>query len=85
MHELGISHKYFQFLAVEGDKMKYDLARAAIEARQCQDLLAQAQYHGARYVDDLRRICFLLYSFCVLEKTTETQIDHYLWRNDKIL
>merc|ERR1712038_1479395 len=48
VHELGISHKYFQYLAVEGDKQKYDLARAAIEARQCQDLLSQAQYHVAR-------------------------------------
>merc|ERR1719203_1708860 len=48
VHELGISHKYFQYLAVEGDRMKYDLARAAIEARQCQDLLSQAQYHVAR-------------------------------------
>ena len=28
--------------------MKYDLARAAVEARQCQDLLSQAQYHVAR-------------------------------------
>ena len=28
--------------------MKYDLARAAIEARKCQDLLSQAQYHVAR-------------------------------------
>ena len=35
-------------MAVEGDRMKYDLARAAIEARQCQDLLSQAQYHVAR-------------------------------------
>jgi hypothetical protein len=35
-------------LAVYGDRMKYDLARAAIEARQCQDLLSQAQYHVAR-------------------------------------
>ncbi len=48
VHELGLSHKYFQYLAVEGDRMKYDLARAAIEARQCQDLLSQAQYHVAR-------------------------------------
>merc|ERR1711899_669836 len=48
VHELGLSHKYFQHLAVEGDRMKYDLARAAIEARQCQDLLSQAQYHVAR-------------------------------------
>merc|ERR1712184_25819 len=44
----GISHKYFQYLAVEGDKQKYDLGRAAVEARQCQDLLSQAQYHVAR-------------------------------------
>merc|ERR1712013_681426 len=48
VHELGISHKYFQYLAVEGDKQKYDLGRAAVEARQCQDLLSQAQYHVAR-------------------------------------
>merc|ERR1712098_134625 len=48
VHELGIAHKYFQYLAVEGDKTKYDLSRAAIEARQCQDLLSQAQYHVAR-------------------------------------
>uniref|UniRef100_A0A0K2UHC9 Uncharacterized protein n=1 Tax=Lepeophtheirus salmonis TaxID=72036 RepID=A0A0K2UHC9_LEPSM len=48
VHELGLSHKYFQYLAVEGDRTKYDLARAAIEARQCQDLLSQAQYHVAR-------------------------------------
>ena len=40
--------RYFQYLAVYGDRMKYDLARAAIEARQCQDLLSQAQYHVAR-------------------------------------
>merc|ERR1712223_2085326 len=48
VHELGLSHKYFQHLAVEGDRMKFDLARAAIEASQCQDLLSQAQYHVAR-------------------------------------
>merc|ERR1719210_96984 len=48
VHELGISHKYFQYLAVEGDKMKYDLSRAAVEARQCQDLLSQATYHVGR-------------------------------------
>lgn len=33
---------------MEGDRMKYDLARASIEARQCQDLLSQASYHVAR-------------------------------------
>ncbi len=48
VHELGLAHKYFQHLAVAGDRMRYDLARAAIEARQCQDLLSQAQYHVAR-------------------------------------
>lgn len=40
--------RYFQYLSVHGDKMKYDLASAAVEARQCQDLLSQAQYHVAR-------------------------------------
>ncbi|KAK6641359.1 protein required for normal CLN1 and CLN2 G1 cyclin expression [Polyplax serrata] len=48
VHELGLSHKYFQYLSVHGDRMKYDLALAAMEARQCQDLLSQAQYHVAR-------------------------------------
>ncbi|KAL0276258.1 UNVERIFIED_CONTAM: hypothetical protein PYX00_003864 [Menopon gallinae] len=48
VHELGLSHKYFQYLSVYGDRMKYDLASAAMEARQCQDLLSQAQYHVAR-------------------------------------
>ena len=76
VHELGISHKYFQvrllllvlllllldlllpqFLAVEGDKQKYDLGRAAVEARQCQDLLSQAQYHVARWAGC--HFCFL--------------------------
>ena len=52
VHELGISHKYFQYLAVEGDKMKYDLARAAIEARQCQDLLSQVIYFHYRFQND---------------------------------
>ena len=45
---INFFHRYFQYLAVYGDRMKYDLARAAIEARQCQDLLSQAQYHVAR-------------------------------------
>ena len=49
VHELGLSHKYFQHLAVEGDRMKYDLARAAIEARQCQDLLSQVCMKHAKY------------------------------------
>lgn len=34
--------------------MKFDLAQAAIEARQCSDLLSQAQYHvaNARKIDE---------------------------------
>lgn len=45
VHELGLSHKYFQYLATHGDRME-QLAEA--EARRCQDLLSQAQYHVAR-------------------------------------
>ncbi|XP_071862443.1 RNA polymerase-associated protein Ctr9 [Bombus fervidus] len=45
VHELGLSHKYFQYLSTHGDKMG-QLAEA--EARRCQDLLSQAQYHVAR-------------------------------------
>ncbi|RWS22039.1 RNA polymerase-associated protein CTR9-like protein, partial [Leptotrombidium deliense] len=48
VHELGLAHKYFQFLHTEGDRMRFDLNAAAAEARQCQDLLSQAQYHVAR-------------------------------------
>lgn len=40
--------RYFSYLAEHGDRMKYDINLAAIEARQCQDLLSQAQYHVAR-------------------------------------
>lgn len=48
VHELSLSQKYFQYLSVYGDRMKYDVAAAGAEARQCQDLLSQAQYHVAR-------------------------------------
>jgi RNA polymerase-associated protein CTR9 len=48
VHELGLAQKYFQFLHSTGDRMRFDLAAAANEARQCQDLLSQAQYHVAR-------------------------------------
>ncbi|KAL4083847.1 hypothetical protein QTP88_029163 [Uroleucon formosanum] len=48
VHELGLSHKYFQHLFVLGDHMRYDVNVAGIEAKQCQDLLSQAQYHVAR-------------------------------------
>lgn len=46
--ELQLSHKFFQWLSVNGDRMRYDLAFAAAEARHCGDLLSQAQYHVAR-------------------------------------
>ena len=52
VHELGLSHKYFQHLAVEGDRMKYDLARAAIEAKQCQDLLSQVECQNKCQISD---------------------------------
>ncbi|KAL4083952.1 hypothetical protein QTP88_029268 [Uroleucon formosanum] len=48
VHELGLSHKYFEYLSVRGDRMRYDVSLAVIEAKQCQDLLSQAQYHVAR-------------------------------------
>ena len=48
VNELQLSHKFFQWLSVNGDRMRYDLALAAAEARHCGDLLSQAQYHVAR-------------------------------------
>lgn len=45
---LNFSVRYFQFLATHGDRKLFDTVSAATEARQCQDLLAQAQYHVAR-------------------------------------
>ncbi|XP_070787286.1 RNA polymerase-associated protein CTR9 homolog isoform X1 [Enoplosus armatus] len=46
--ELELAHRYFSYLSKAGDKMRFDLALAASEARQCSDLLSQAQYHVAR-------------------------------------
>ncbi|XP_026071799.1 RNA polymerase-associated protein CTR9 homolog isoform X2 [Carassius auratus] len=46
--ELELAHRYFSYLSKAGDKMRFDLALAAGEARQCSDLLSQAQYHVAR-------------------------------------
>lgn len=40
--------RFFKYLSVHGDRMRYDLAQAAKEERKCQDLLSQAQYHVAR-------------------------------------
>ncbi|CAG7835863.1 unnamed protein product [Allacma fusca] len=48
VHELGLAHKYFQYLSINGDRTRYDLGQAAAEGQQCQDLLSQAQYHVAR-------------------------------------
>ncbi|CAL8351896.1 unnamed protein product [Merluccius merluccius] len=46
--ELELAHRYFSYLSKAGDKMRFDLALAASETRQCSDLLSQAQYHVAR-------------------------------------
>ena len=53
----------FQWLSHHGDRMKYDLAWAQTEARQCQDLLSQAQYHvsRARKIDE--KNCGKFYRF----------------------
>lgn len=40
--------RYFQYLSVHGDRMRYDVTLAEVEAKQCQDILSQAQYHVAR-------------------------------------
>lgn len=42
------SNRYFQYLSVHGDKTRFNIEVAGIEANQCQDLLSQAQYHVAR-------------------------------------
>ncbi|VEN35073.1 unnamed protein product [Callosobruchus maculatus] len=58
VHELGLSLKYFNYLVELGDKSKYDISLAELEARQCKDLLSQAQYHvaRARRVDEEERL-----------------------------
>lgn len=48
VHELGLAHKYFTYLNVNGDKTRFNISVAGTEAGQCQDLLSQAQYHVAR-------------------------------------
>ncbi|KAL5007726.1 hypothetical protein ScPMuIL_016532 [Solemya velum] len=48
VRDLELAHRYFSYLSHHGDRMKFDLAQAAAEARQCSDLLSQAQYHVAR-------------------------------------
>ena len=39
--DLQLSQRYFQWLSSHGDRMKYDLAVASVEARHCSDLLSQ--------------------------------------------
>ncbi|KAL1452731.1 hypothetical protein WDU94_006935 [Cyamophila willieti] len=57
VNELGLSQKYFQYLSVHGDRLSYDVNLAGQEARQCQDLLSQAQYHveRARRLDEVEQ------------------------------
>ncbi|XP_022648931.1 RNA polymerase-associated protein CTR9 homolog [Varroa destructor] len=45
--ELGIAHKFFTSLG-QTQGGKYNATQAQAEARQCSDLLSQAQYHVAR-------------------------------------
>ncbi|XP_038214263.1 RNA polymerase-associated protein CTR9 homolog [Zerene cesonia] len=53
VHELHVSHRYFQRLATvesgEGaERARYEPSAAASEARTCADLLSQAQWHVTR-------------------------------------
>lgn len=45
--------RYFTYLAVHGDKTRFNIALATVEANQCSDLLTQAQHHviTARQID----------------------------------
>lgn len=45
--------RYFTYLSVHGDKTRFNIALATIEANQCSDLLTQAQHHviTARQID----------------------------------
>eukprot|EP00057_Strongylocentrotus_purpuratus_P019319 XP_011673793.1 PREDICTED: RNA polymerase-associated protein CTR9 homolog isoform X2 [Strongylocentrotus purpuratus] len=46
--ELKTAQRYFTYLSKSGDRMRFDLSQAGTEARQCADLLSQAQYHVQR-------------------------------------
>ncbi|XP_037949839.1 RNA polymerase-associated protein CTR9 homolog [Teleopsis dalmanni] len=48
VHELELAQKYFQYLSIYGDKSRFNVDIAGLEANQCQDLLSQAQYHVSR-------------------------------------
>jgi RNA polymerase-associated protein CTR9 len=56
--ELQLSHKFFQWLSVNGDRMRYDLAFAAAEARHCGDLLSQV---NRSFIVLIKRSCKLNY------------------------
>lgn len=45
---IALLNSYFQYLAVHGDKTRFNLESGTIEANQCRDLLSQAQYHVSR-------------------------------------
>ena len=40
--------RYFQYLSIPDDRIRYDISSAESEAQYCQDLLIQAQYHVVR-------------------------------------
>ena len=48
--ELQLSHKFFNWLSANGDRMRYDLALAAAEGRHCGDLLSQVILQIAGFV-----------------------------------
>ena len=48
VHDLELAQKYFLWLSHSGDRMKFNLAAASVEACSCTDLLRQAQCHVTR-------------------------------------
>ena len=44
VNDLKLSHKFFQWLSINGDRMRYDLSIAAAEARHCGDLTSQVLF-----------------------------------------
>ena len=58
VRNLELAQRFFTMLSKATEKQKYDLNHAGAEARQCTDLLSQAQYHvaRARKLDDEQRV-----------------------------
>ena len=54
VRDLELSQKYFEWLAENGDRMKFDLNGARKEAKNCEDILAQAPQFvtRAKKIDD---------------------------------